>query len=47
MNEDGKDGYEEPGQMGRGAIEPFVYPGSANVLLHIIVVHGYWSLAGL
>jgi hypothetical protein len=44
MNEDGKDSAEEPGQVGGGSIEALVDPGSANVFLHVFVVHGYWVL---
>ena len=45
--EDGQDSAEEPGKVGRGAIEALIDPGTANVLLHVIVVHGYWILTGV
>jgi hypothetical protein len=42
--EDGQDSAEEPGKVGRGAIEALVDPGTLNVLLPGVVVHGYWIL---
>jgi hypothetical protein len=44
VKKDGQDSAEEPGKVGRRAIEALVDPGSANVLLPIVVAHGYWVL---
>lgn len=39
MENDGKKGAQETGQVGRRAIDVFVNPGVTDIVLHVVFLH--------
>jgi hypothetical protein len=39
MENDGKKGAQETGQVGGRAIDVFVNPGVTNIVLHVVFLH--------
>jgi hypothetical protein len=39
VKDDGEEGTQKTGRIGRGAIDILVNPGIANVILHVVFLH--------